>query len=358
MGNINDAPVKLNALMLENARVSVPVLVQRLQAHYTQEVLYQIHKILGSADFLGNPVGLFNNISSGVVDIFYEPYQGFIMTDRPQELGFGIAKGATMFVKKSVFGVSDSLSKFTGSISKGLAAATLDKQFQDRRRMSRSRNRPKHALYGVTAGANSFVSSFASGVGGLARKPLEGAEREGAVGFIKGIGKGVVGLATKPAIGVFDLASNVTEGIRNTTTVFDQDGLDRVRLTRHIGKDGVVRPYSQREALGQFWLKQLDSGKYFDEEYIAHLELPEQDVVVMLTYARIMLVKSKKLYCEWDVPLRELQTISMERTGIVLVLRGNRQGPFIPTKDESSRKFLFKKIGLAVNSFNSTAAVS
>jgi vacuolar protein sorting-associated protein 13A/C len=120
MGNINDAPVKLNALMLENARVSVPVLIQRLQAHYTQEVLYQIHKILGSADFLGNPVGLFNNISSGVVDIFYEPYQGFIMTDRPQELGIGIAKGATMFVKKSVFGVSDSLSKFTGSISKGI----------------------------------------------------------------------------------------------------------------------------------------------------------------------------------------------------------------------------------------------
>ena len=71
-----------------------------------------------------------------------------------------------------------------------------------------------------------------------------------------------------------------------------------------------------------------------------------------------MLVKSKKLYCEWDVPLKELQTISMERTGIVLILRGNRQGPFIPTKDESSRKFLFKKIGLAVNQFNSTAVVS
>jgi vacuolar protein sorting-associated protein 13A/C len=71
-----------------------------------------------------------------------------------------------------------------------------------------------------------------------------------------------------------------------------------------------------------------------------------------------MLIQSKKLHCEWDVPLKELQTISMERTGIVLVLRGNRQGPFIPIKDESSRKFLFKKIGLAVNTFNSTAAVS
>ena len=208
IGNINDAPVRLNSLMLENARVSIPVLSQHIQNHYSQEFLYQVHKILGSADFLGNPVGLFNNISSGVADIFYEPYQGFIMTDRPQELGIGIAKGATSFVKKSVFGVTDSMSKFTGSISKGLAAATMDKQFQDRRRMTRSRNRPKHALYGVTAGANSLVTSVASGVGGLARKPLEGAEKEGFAGFFKGVGKGVIGLATKPAIGVFDLASS------------------------------------------------------------------------------------------------------------------------------------------------------
>jgi vacuolar protein sorting-associated protein 13A/C len=353
IGNINDAPVRLNALMLENARVSAAVLTQNISSHYSQEVLYQVHKILGSADFLGNPVGLFNNISSGVADIFYEPYQGFIMSsDRPEQLGIGIAKGATSFMKKSVFGVSDSFSKVTGSIAKGLAAATMDKQFQDRRRMTRSRNRPKHALYGVTAGGNSFVSSVASGIGGLARKPLEGAEQEGLGGFFKGVGKGVLGLATKPAIGVFDLASNVSEGIRNTTTVFDADGLDRVRLSRFIGTDGIIRPYNQREALGQFWLKQLDNGKYFDEMYIAHLELPREDVVVMLTYSRIMLIKSKKLTSEWDVPLKDIQTISKERTGLSLTLRGGTNGPFIPVVEESSRNFLYQKIGVAVGEFN------
>ncbi|KAI9744725.1 MAG: hypothetical protein M1818_001650 [Claussenomyces sp. TS43310] len=352
IGNINDAPVRLNALMLENARVSAAVLTQNIMNHYSQEALYQVHKILGSADFLGNPVGLFNNLSSGVADIFYEPYQGFIMSDNPEALGIGIAKGATSFMKKSVFGVSDSVSKFTGSISKGLAAATMDKQFQDRRRMTRARNRPKHALYGVTAGANSFVSSLASGVGGLARKPLEGAEQEGFGGFFKGVGKGLVGLATKPAIGVFDLASNVSEGIKNTTTVFDAEGLDRVRLTRFISADGIVRPYNQRESLGQFWLKQLDNGKYFNEQYIAHLELPREDVVVMLTYSRIMLIKSKKLSSEWDVPLKDVHTISKERTGLSLTLRGGTNGPFIPVVEESSRNFLYRKIGVAVNEFN------
>merc|ERR1712000_276795 len=113
--------------------------------------------ILGSADFLGNPVGLFNSVSSGVADIFYEPYQGLVMTDRPQELGIGIAKGASSFVKKSIFGFSDSMAKFTGSVSKGLAAASMDKESQDRRRMARSRNRPKHALYGIQVGGNAFA---------------------------------------------------------------------------------------------------------------------------------------------------------------------------------------------------------
>lgn len=208
MGNVNDAPIRLNALMLENARVSFGRLVGNVREHYTQEFLRQVHIIVGSADFLGNPVGLFNNVSSGVAAIFYEPYQGMVMTDRPQELGYGIAKGATFFVKKSVFGFSDSMAKLTGSMSKGLAAATLDKEFQNQRRMSKSRNRPKHALYGITAGGNAFATSLASGIGGLARHPLQGAEKEGALGFFKGVGKGVLGLATKPAIGAFDLASS------------------------------------------------------------------------------------------------------------------------------------------------------
>ena len=226
IGNVNDAPLRLNALMLENARISIPALMANIQSHYTQECIRQVHIILGSADFLGNPVGLFTNVSSGVADIFYEPYQGLVMTDRPQELGIGIAKGASSFVKKSVFGLSDSMAKFTGSMSKGLAAATLDKEYQDQRRMSKSRNRPKHALYGVTSGGNAFASSMASGIGGLARHPMQGAEKEGLPGFVKGVGKGFLGLATKPAIGAFDLASSKQDPFPHTLTF-------AVKLTNH-----------------------------------------------------------------------------------------------------------------------------
>ena len=143
-----------------------------------------------------------------------------------------------------------------------------------------------------------------------------------------------------------DIATDLAEGVRNTTTVFDAEGLDRVRLTRFIGTEGIVRPYSQREALGQFWLKTTDDGKYFNQEYIAHLELPGRDMLVMLTYARIMLVRTKRLRSEWDIRLTDIQTISKERTGMSITLKGGANGPFIPVQDEVSRNWLYKQIGI------------
>jgi vacuolar protein sorting-associated protein 13A/C len=165
IGNVNDSPIRLNALLIENVRLSFAVLSQRVMLHYQQEFLSQLYRVLGSADFLGNPIGLFSNVSSGVADLFYEP------TDNAVELrdfGSGLARGAGSFLKKTVFGVTDSMTKVTGSIGKGLSAATLDKQFQSQRRQRQVRNKPRHALYGVAAGAGSLVTSVASGFEGLA----------------------------------------------------------------------------------------------------------------------------------------------------------------------------------------------
>ncbi|KAI8968414.1 hypothetical protein BDF20DRAFT_896210, partial [Mycotypha africana] len=66
IGNINQAPLRFNALVIENIMADGSDLASRIYFHYTDQLVYQMHRILGSADFLGNPVGLFNNLSSGV----------------------------------------------------------------------------------------------------------------------------------------------------------------------------------------------------------------------------------------------------------------------------------------------------
>jgi vacuolar protein sorting-associated protein 13A/C len=95
LGNVNAAPLTFRALFLENSRLSMPSLMERVQLHYQEQMMAQIYRVLGSADFLGNPVGLFNNISSGFSDIFYEPYQGIVMHGN-KDIGLGIARVRTI----------------------------------------------------------------------------------------------------------------------------------------------------------------------------------------------------------------------------------------------------------------------
>ncbi|KAF9459895.1 vacuolar protein sorting-associated protein 13 [Collybia nuda] len=352
VGNINDAPLEMNALAIKDMRLTLPELQTRITYHYRQDVLRQLYRILGSADFIGNPVGLFTNVSSGVADIFYEPFHGVVMHGN-KELGIGIAKGAASFVKKTIFGLSDSMTKFTSSVGKGLSAATFDAEYQARRRMTQRRNKPRHAIYGVTAGGEAFASSVTSAMEGVLMKPIEGAESEGALGFFKGVGKGLVGVVTKPVIGVFDLASNVSEGIRNTTTVFDSPDRERVRYPRHVSPDGVLRPYSSREALGQYWMKDLNNGAYRQEAYVAHINCSGGDNVVLLTASRVLSFWSRKLRLDWELPFTQVQGVTIEDTGIRFAHKSGKENDkfaFIP--DKASQSWFFGQVALVVKSFN------
>ncbi|KAJ8084002.1 Vacuolar protein sorting-associated protein 13 [Marasmius tenuissimus] len=352
LGNVNDAPLELNALAIKDVRLTTIELQTRIMYHYRQDVIRQLYRFLGSADFIGNPVGLFTNVSSGVADIFYEPFNGVVMHGN-SELGIGIAKGAASFVKKTVFGFSDSMTKFTSSVGKGLSSATFDQEYQARRRMAQRRNRPRHAIYGVTAGGEAFASSVASAMEGVLMKPIEGAESEGAVGFFKGMGKGIVGAVTKPVVGVFDLASNVSEGIRNTTTVFDNPDRDRVRLPRLVPHDHVLKPYSAREALGQYWMRDLKDSSYRQEFYVAHINTPGSDNIVLLTMTRVISFWSKRLRLDWELPLTQVQGVTVEDTGIRFAHKsGSAHDKFVFIPDKNSQSWFFEQVAGVVKAFN------
>jgi vacuolar protein sorting-associated protein 13A/C len=100
VGNIKDAPLQMNALAITDMRLTAADLQTRIMYHYRQEVLRQLYRILGSADFIGNPVGLFTNVSSGVADIFYEPFTGAVMRGN-HDLGIGIAKARFFSPKRT-----------------------------------------------------------------------------------------------------------------------------------------------------------------------------------------------------------------------------------------------------------------
>ena len=72
----------------------------------------------------------------------------------------------------------------------------------------------------------------------------------------------------------------------------------------------------------------------------------------MLTYNCLMIVRTKKLQTELDVPLKDVQTISKESTVLVITLKGGTNGPFIPVSDEGSRNWFYRQVAVGVNAYN------
>ncbi|SSD59069.1 related to Vacuolar protein sorting-associated protein 13 [Saccharomycodes ludwigii] len=348
LGNVNDAPIQLNSLLLENLKVSTSTLLNCVKEHYRATIFSQLYKIVGYADVFGNPIGLFNNLSSGFYDIFYRPYQGYVMNDRPEELGISIAKGSISFFKMSVYGFSDSVSKLTGSVAKGLSAATQDKSFQQRRLLQQRQNRYNHDINGFSSGFNSLVNGVASGLTGVARDPIEGAKKQGTGGFLKGLGKGLIGIPTKTVIGFLDMASNVSEGIKNTTTVLDANGVRPVRFPRFLGENKVVKSYNERESQGQYWLKMCNGGQYMKDHYVAHVLLPGKETILCVSQERIAEINICNLQCICMSRLENIESTPIDDGRQLVINVVSDDGQFVvwkyPIPNSNDRRMLLDAI--------------
>jgi len=53
-------------------------IVGKLVSHYKSQAITEGLKVLGSLNIIGNPVGLFSNISSGVEDLINKPMEGLV----------------------------------------------------------------------------------------------------------------------------------------------------------------------------------------------------------------------------------------------------------------------------------------
>lgn len=124
LANIDEAPILLDGIYLENSFDTTSAITSKVITHYKEMFINLLLKVLGSIEFIGNPVGLFKHLAKGVYDLFDKPIEGFIKG--PIEGGIGIAKGVGSLVQNTISGTFNSTSKIAGSISGGLAAISMD----------------------------------------------------------------------------------------------------------------------------------------------------------------------------------------------------------------------------------------
>ncbi|KAG8507019.1 Vacuolar protein sorting-associated protein 13C, partial [Galemys pyrenaicus] len=220
-------------------------LMQSVVRHYSEQFLKQMYVLLLGLDVLGNPFGLIRGLSEGVEAFFYEPFQGAVQG--PEEFAEGLVIGVRSLFGHTVGGAAGVVSRITGSVGKGLAAITMDKEYQQKRREEMGRQ-PKDFGDSLARGGKGFLRGVVGGVTGIITKPVEGAKKEGAAGFFKGIGKGLVGAVARPTGGIIDMASSTFQGIQRAAESTEE--VSSLRPPRMIHEDGIIRPYDRQESEG------------------------------------------------------------------------------------------------------------
>ncbi|XP_028433878.1 intermembrane lipid transfer protein VPS13A isoform X2 [Perca flavescens] len=270
--------------------------------HYSKQAIKQMYVLVLGLDVLGNPFGLIRGLSEGVEAFFYEPYQGAIQG--PEEFVEGMALGVKALVGGAVGGIAGAASRITGAMAKGVAAMTMDEEYQQKRREAMNKQ-PSGLREGLTRGGKGLVSGFVSGITGIVTKPIKGAQKEGAAGFFKGVGKGLVGAVARPTGGIIDMASSTFQGIKRAAET-TQD-VASLRPPRFIHEDGVIRPYKEREGIGSQMLQKIENGRFAKYRYFAHAKVNDSDFLMITKRGIFFVTKGTfgQLTCEWQYLFEE-----------------------------------------------------
>eukprot|EP01045_Picozoa_sp_COSAG04_P034937 COSAG04_NODE_7859_length_1056_cov_0.681296_1_plen_351_part_11 len=179
VANIQSTPIKLNCLKLENVFSTQKQLMVGVTDHYTRQVVLELYKILGSADLIGNPIGLVTNLATGVSDFFYEPAKAVF--HNPLDLGEGLRKGTASLLSHSIHGSFNTVSKITGTFGKGMAALTMDDNYLAGRKKSKRRAtmQSDHLDRRVAAGVTSVGTGVFQGLSVLITTPIREVQQHG-----------------------------------------------------------------------------------------------------------------------------------------------------------------------------------
>jgi vacuolar protein sorting-associated protein 13A/C len=96
-------------------------------------------------------------------------------------------------------------------------------------------------------------------------------------------------------VGVVDLLTKTTEGIRNTAAYLDESKRHRIRWPRYFALPPVLQAYDQDKSIGQTLLKVIDEGSYAHQQYRFHMRIAEENWVLM-SHAQLFLLSGPNVY--------------------------------------------------------------
>ncbi|MGH0118333.1 UNVERIFIED_CONTAM: hypothetical protein FKN15_048569 [Acipenser sinensis] len=244
-----DAVINMDPYTRVHPYETQEIIINDILKHFREELVGQAAQILGSVDFLGNPMGLLNDVTEGVSEL----------------IKYGNVGG---LIRNVTHGVSNSAAKFAGTLSDGLGK-TMDNRHQTEREYIRYHGATsgEHLVAGIHGLAHGIIGGLTS----VITSTVEGVKTEGGVsGFFSGLGKGLVGTVTKPVAGALDFASETAQTVRDMASLSNHRmSMQRVRKPRCCkGPQGLLPRFSSTQAEGQEQLFRL-TDNLLSEFFIA-----------------------------------------------------------------------------------------
>jgi len=315
IANVDNAPIYLNALLLENAFHKQSEILRRIMKHYKRQAIMGVYKVIASFDIIGNPASLVHNLGTGVHDFFHEPYNGIVHS--PQEFITGIGKGSTSLLKNFVVGLSGTTSNILRTVGKGASQATMDPEYVQARN-TMVREVPSHVFQGIWWGTKEFTSSTTSAITGVHRQIVQGYEGEGYSGVLYGGVRGVVGLVVKPCIGAIDLATRVSQGIKSTAK-WHEKSFYRVRPPRGFGPERLLMEYRLDKAIGHSILCSLEDSPITEEWHLFHCLSGTENQLLLVSNKNLFIVNIVEQDIDFKTSLSLIDPDTVNARGAVLV---------------------------------------
>ncbi|KAL1513260.1 hypothetical protein ABEB36_002689 [Hypothenemus hampei] len=271
-------------------------LFKSIVKHFKDELVWKAGVILVSIDYIGNPLGLVNDVSEGLYGAIFEGNVGAL-------------------VKNVTHGLSNSTAKVAESLSDGLGKIAMDDYHEEMRQKIRQVESGKSSDH-ILAGFKGLGFGLLGGATSIFKQIYEGTSNDGFTGIFSGFGKGVVGAVTKPVVGVLDFASETARAVRDSSR--SKLIPERKRLPRCVHGPGSLLPgYDLKQSQGQQYLYMVNDKNY-EEKLLAYQILgnASEDLLCIVSDRLIRIIttlKSPELTPVLECPLRDLETCNVVR---------------------------------------------
>ena len=313
---ISDSPLKFNEKIIENIYMEINEITKIFIKSYIKESIFQIYKILGSSDLIGNPVQLIEKIGTGFFEFVNEPRKGLLKG--PTQFGKGLAKGVAGLLNGVVGGTFDSVSKISGTLYNLVQSLTG----KNNDLIIDEDNEPSNIFTGASKGLIDGFQELYNGFTGLVINPIEStAHNLNPIKFIKDLGIGLVGFAVSPVNFVLKIGNSLAVGTKNTFNYFYNKNIknQRFRFPRYIKENSPLTIYApDLSAAKEFLFKLLkieDPIILYFSQFICENRGYDGKIAYFLLTSELVLLLSYKYEIILNMNLSDINEIELKYNG-------------------------------------------